>query len=71
MDQQVLGFILSLVTHPQSNGQLECSNGMILQGLKPRTLINMVEQRLFCDKASEDANAHLQHFLKIYNTFTI
>jgi transposase InsO family protein len=24
------------VSHPQSNGQVECSNGMILQGLKPR-----------------------------------
>jgi hypothetical protein len=23
------------VSHPQSNGQVECSNGMILQGLKP------------------------------------
>jgi hypothetical protein len=29
--------------------------------LKP-TLINMVEQSSFCGKASEDANAHLQHF---------
>jgi hypothetical protein len=34
-------------------------------------LINMVQQRPFCCKASEDANAHLQHFLKICNTFTI
>jgi transposase InsO family protein len=25
----------ALVSHPQSNGQVECSNGMILQGLKP------------------------------------
>jgi transposase InsO family protein len=24
------------VSHPQSNGQVECSNGMILRGLKPR-----------------------------------
>jgi transposase InsO family protein len=24
------------VSHPQSNGQVECSNGMILHGLKPR-----------------------------------
>jgi transposase InsO family protein len=24
------------VSHPQSNGQVECSNGIILQGLKPR-----------------------------------
>jgi transposase InsO family protein len=24
------------VSHPQSNGEVECSNGMILQGLKPR-----------------------------------
>jgi transposase InsO family protein len=24
------------VSHPRSNGQVECSNGMILQGLKPR-----------------------------------
>jgi hypothetical protein len=34
-------------------------------------LINMVQQSPFCSKASEDANAFLQHFLEIYNTFTI
>jgi hypothetical protein len=38
--------------------------------LKP-TLINMVQQSPFCNKASEDANAHLQHFLEICSTFTI
>jgi len=26
----------SAVAHPQTNGQVECANGMILQGLKPR-----------------------------------
>jgi hypothetical protein len=34
-------------------------------------LINMVQQSPFCDKGSEDANAHLQHFLEICSTFTI
>jgi hypothetical protein len=34
-------------------------------------LINMVQQSPFYGKASEDANAHLQHFLEICNTFTI
>jgi hypothetical protein len=34
-------------------------------------LINMVQQSPFRGKASEDANAHLQHFLDICNTFTI
>jgi hypothetical protein len=38
--------------------------------LKP-ALINMVQQSPFCGKASEDANAHLQHFLVICSTFTI
>jgi hypothetical protein len=38
--------------------------------LKP-ALINMVQQSPFCSKASEDANAHLQHFLEICSTFTI
>jgi hypothetical protein len=38
--------------------------------LKP-TLINMVQQNPFCGKASVDANAHLQHILENYNTFTI
>jgi hypothetical protein len=38
--------------------------------LKP-TLINMVQQSPFCGKASEDANAHLQHFVEICSTFTI
>jgi hypothetical protein len=35
------------------------------------TLINMVLQSPFYGKASEDANAHLQHFLEIYSTITI
>jgi hypothetical protein len=26
----------SVVAHPKTNGQLECANGMVLQGLKPR-----------------------------------
>jgi hypothetical protein len=34
------------------------------------TLINMLHQSQFCGKASEDANAHLQHFLEICSTFT-
>jgi hypothetical protein len=38
--------------------------------LKP-ALINMVQQSLFCGKASEDTNAYLQHFLEIYRTFII
>jgi hypothetical protein len=38
--------------------------------LRP-ALINMAQQSPFCGKASEDANAHLQHFLEICNTFTI
>jgi hypothetical protein len=38
--------------------------------LKP-ALINMVQQRPFYGKALEDANAHLQHLLEIYSTFTI
>jgi hypothetical protein len=38
--------------------------------LKP-TLINMVQASQFYGKAHEDASGHLQHFLEIYNTFTI
>jgi hypothetical protein len=38
--------------------------------LKP-ALINMVQQSPFYGKATEDANAHLQHFLEIRSTFTI
>jgi hypothetical protein len=38
--------------------------------LKP-ALMNMVQQSPFYDKASKDANAHLQHFLEICSTFTI
>jgi hypothetical protein len=34
-------------------------------------LSNMVQQSPFYGKASEDANAHLQHFLEICTTFTI
>jgi hypothetical protein len=38
--------------------------------LKP-ALITMVQANPFCGKAHEHANVHLQHFLEIYNTFTI
>jgi hypothetical protein len=38
--------------------------------LKP-ALISMVQQSPFYRKASEDANAHLQHFLEICSPFTI
>jgi len=38
--------------------------------LKP-ALINMVQGSQFYGKAHEDVSAHLQHFLEIYNTFTI
>ena len=38
--------------------------------LKP-ALINMVQASLFYGKTHEDMNAHLQHFLEIYNIFTI
>ena len=31
-------------------------------------LVNMVQASLFCGKASEDANAHLQNFLDVSNT---
>ena len=31
----------------------------------------MMQASQFCGKAHEDASAHLQHFLEIYNTFTI
>jgi hypothetical protein len=36
-----------------------------------QALINMVQQSPFCGRASEDANAHLQYFMDICNTFTI
>ena len=36
--------------------------------LKSR-LVNMVQASPFCGKASEDANAHLQNFLEVSNTF--
>jgi len=38
--------------------------------LKP-ALITMVQASQFCGKAHEDESVHLQHFLEIYNTFTI
>jgi hypothetical protein len=31
-------------------------------------LITMVQANQFCGKTHEDASAHLQHFLEIYNT---
>jgi hypothetical protein len=38
--------------------------------LKP-ALISMVQQSPFCVNASNDAKAHLQHFLEICSTFSI
>jgi hypothetical protein len=34
-------------------------------------LITMVQASQFCGKTHEDASAHLQHFLEIYNTFRL
>ena len=31
----------SAVAHPQTNGQVECANNMIVQGLKPRIFIKL------------------------------
>jgi hypothetical protein len=52
-----------------------CTGPMVNVGdngfeLKP-PLINIVQACQFCGKAHKDASAHLQHFLKICNTFTI
>jgi len=38
--------------------------------LKP-TLINVVQANPFCGKPHEDANDDLQHFLEVFNTFTV
>ena len=38
--------------------------------LKP-ALINMVQSQQFYGKLHEDANAHLQHFLELCDTFTV
>ena len=35
------------------------------------SLINMVQASLFCAKPNEDANAHLQSFLELYDTIVV
>jgi hypothetical protein len=35
-DKHHIRLDLAAVAHPQTNGQVERANGMILQGLKPR-----------------------------------
>jgi hypothetical protein len=35
-DNHHIRVLWSAVAHPKTNGQVECANGMILQGLKPR-----------------------------------
>ena len=35
-DEQHIQINWAAVTHPQTNGQVERTNGMLLQGLKPR-----------------------------------
>jgi hypothetical protein len=37
-DHHHIHVLWSAVAHPKTNGQVECANGMILQGLKPRIL---------------------------------
>jgi hypothetical protein len=54
----------SIRTGPETNIRDSCFELKL-------ALINMVQQSPFCGKVSEDANAHLQHFLEICNTFTI
>jgi hypothetical protein len=44
MRKKILGFCddnhirvdWAAVAHPRTNGQVECTNGMVLQGIKPR-----------------------------------
>ena len=35
-DEQHIRVDWAAVAHPRTNGQVECANGMLLQGLKPR-----------------------------------
>jgi hypothetical protein len=44
----------SAVAHPKTNGQVECANGMILQGLKPRIFnqLNKFSRRWLAELAS-------------------
>jgi transposase InsO family protein len=37
-DDHHIRVLWSTVAHPKTNGQVECANGMVLQGLKPRIL---------------------------------
>jgi hypothetical protein len=64
--QQISG--ITTATRTRTGPKMNIGDGSFK--LKP-ALINMVEQSPFYGKASEDANAHLQHFLKICSTFTI
>jgi hypothetical protein len=70
-----------MATHRCINDFLAPSNANVRTGLKTNirdgsfelkpALINMMRQSPFYGKASEDANAHLQHFLEICSAFTI
>jgi hypothetical protein len=35
-DNHHICVLWSAIAHPKTNGQVECANGMVLQGLKPR-----------------------------------
>jgi transposase InsO family protein len=35
-DNHHICVLWSTIAHPKTNGQVECANGMVLQGLKPR-----------------------------------
>jgi hypothetical protein len=45
--QKVIRLDLALVAHPQSNGQVEKANGLILAGIKPR-LVKPLERSAVC-----------------------
>jgi hypothetical protein len=61
-------FSASSSTNVRTSPEMNIGDGSFK--LKP-SLSNMVQQSPFCGKVSEDANAHLQHFLEICSTFTI
>jgi hypothetical protein len=66
--------VITTTTRTRTDGYPECINDFsapLSANVRTGLEMNIEEQSPFSGKASEDANAHLQHFLEIYNTFTI
>ena len=54
------------VYHPQTNGQVECANGLIMSGIKPRLVRSLIESDTHWVKELDSVLDHAESRNQIY-----